>query len=95
MLRGFVIGFGILLTTAGAIGLLTGAGPRLLGPLLFGVLLLIGTLLEKRYWPNSASPPGPGWEPTGERFHDPAKGGEVEVWYNKISGQRRYVRSPQ
>ncbi len=95
MLRGFVIGFGLVLIAGSLIGALYGAGASMLGPLIFGVLLLIGTLLEKRYWPNSASPPGPGWEPTGERFHDPAKGGEVEVWYNKSNGQRRYVRHPQ
>jgi hypothetical protein len=39
------------------------------------------------------APPGPGWQPTGERFVDPTTGERMEVWFQPESGERAYVRS--
>jgi hypothetical protein len=36
-------------------------------------------------------PPGPGWEPTGER--DRQAEGMVDVWFNPATGERAYVKS--
>jgi hypothetical protein len=32
----------------------------------------------------------PGFEPTGERFIDPASGRETTVYYNPVTGERDY-----
>jgi len=39
------------------------------------------------------APPGPDWQPTGERFIDPTSGAALEVWLQPRSGERAYVRS--
>jgi hypothetical protein len=39
------------------------------------------------------APPGPGWQPTGERFVDPTSGETIEVWLQPTSGERAYVRA--
>jgi hypothetical protein len=39
------------------------------------------------------APPGPDWQPTGERFIDPTSGETLEVWLQPRSGERAYVRS--
>jgi hypothetical protein len=95
MLRGFVTGFGVLLLGASFVGLRCGAGPGMIGPMILGFLVIAGTIFERgRYRPAESPPPGPGWEATGEKFLDPASGGKpVEVWYNKTTGERRYVQS--
>jgi hypothetical protein len=91
MLRAFVLGLGILLAGAGVLGITLGGGSGMLSPLVFGVLLLIGTVFEPHYKRNLPSPPQDGFTPTGERFQDPTEGKTVEVWYNKTTGERRYV----
>jgi hypothetical protein len=95
MLRGFVIGLGLLALSGGLLGMLAGAGPGMVGPTLFGLLLLVGTVFEQHYHRNEAQTPGPGWERTRETFKDPAKGATIEVWYNETSGERRYVARGQ
>jgi hypothetical protein len=91
MLRSFVLGVGIALFAAGVLGLTLNGGPAMLGPLTFGVLLLLGTVFEPHYKRNQSSPPQDGFALTGERFQDPTEGKTVEVWYNKTTGERRYV----
>ena len=39
------------------------------------------------------APPGPDWQPTGERFVDPTSGETLDVWFQPRSGERAYVRS--
>ena len=39
------------------------------------------------------APPGPDWQPTGERFIDPTSDETLEVWLQPRSGERAYVRS--
>jgi hypothetical protein len=94
ILRAVVLGLGILLLTAGVVGLTLNGGPAMLAPLTFGVLLLLGTVFEPHYKRNQPNPPNDGFTPTGERFQDPTQGNTVEVWYNKATGERRYVSLP-
>ncbi|WP_298225034.1 hypothetical protein [Acidocella sp.] len=91
MLRATVLALGGLCCAGAALGLLLGAGGGMLGLLAFGLLILGGTLFERRYHRNLTAPPGPGWERTQEVFQDPSSGELLEVWYNPITGQRRYV----
>lgn len=59
-----------------------------------GVVLVIGTMFERRYR-SAAARPGAAWQPTGERFEDPRSGRTVAVLYDPASGERRYVEDPQ
>jgi hypothetical protein len=95
MLRTSVIVIGILLLAASAIGVARGAGFAMTGPAVLGVLLLVGTVFERRTYRKllDGPPVGPDWQATGEKFEDPASAAMVEVWYNKATGARRYVKS--
>jgi len=57
-----------------------------------GLLVVIGTVFERRYRANDPQL-GAGWEPTGERFVDPQTGKTVQVFYHPQRGERRYVSS--
>jgi hypothetical protein len=91
MLRTVVLSLGVLLMVAGVLGITIGDGRATLVPLIFGVLLLIGTVFEPYYKRNQNAAPNNGFAATGERFFDPTQGGVVEVWYNEKSGERRYI----
>ena len=55
-----------------------------------GVLALLATVFEQwRY--RKRLPPSARWQPTGERFEDPATGQPMEVLYDPLTGERRYV----
>lgn len=56
---------------------------------LFGALILLGTLFERRYRTHRAA--GSAWESTAERFIDPTSGKLVEVRYNPQTGERAYI----
>ncbi len=95
MLRLAVIGFGGVLVLGGLWALHCGAGGGAVMPMLLGAMVIGGTIFERgRYrQAGSGKPAGPEWEATGEKFQDPASGGQrVEVWYNKVTGERRYVQ---
>jgi len=92
MLRLLVLLLGGIAVAAGA--LLAGSGPR--GPgiylLCVGTAILLGTAFER--WRYRKTPPaGARWERTEERFEDPATGETMEVHYDRVSGERRYVRT--
>ncbi len=91
MLRAVVLGLGALLVLTGALGIILGLGPEMLGPFILGAVLLIGTVFEPHYKKNLRPSANEGFSPTGERFFDPTQGGAIEVWYNKASGERRYI----
>jgi hypothetical protein len=95
MLRLVVIGFGGALVLGGLALLHCGAGGGAVMPLLLGAMVIGGTIFERGRYRQAGNrvPVGPAWEATGEKFRDPASGGQlVEVWYNKATGERRYVQ---
>jgi hypothetical protein len=66
--------------------------PAAIGLGVWGVILLIGLLIERwRYKPLADRSPGPDWTATGERFVDPETGKLVMVYYHPANGERRYV----
>jgi hypothetical protein len=91
MLRKVVLGIALLLAALG-VGLVSrriwAPGLQVLG---FAVLVFLGTAFESwRY--RKAPPPGAQWQRTDEKFADPISGEEMEVQYDPVSGERRYVR---
>jgi len=81
-----------LLVAGGIAMAMIGIFPAAAGLAGWGVLLLIGLLIERwRYKPLGERSPGPDWAATGERFVDPETGKLVAVYYHPASGERRYV----
>ena len=92
MLRNGLLGFAVLLTVAGA-ALSAVAGPAGVQLLVFGALLLVGTLFERvAYKRVRAGPPGAPFRRTAERFRDPTTGEAVTVYADPSTGERAYVR---
>ena len=62
-------------------------------PLAIMAALLVAGLLFERYIykPIRSDAPGAGWDRTQEQFADPRSGRNVAVYYNKRTGERRYV----
>lgn len=59
--------------------------------LMWGVILVTAVLFERwRYRRNEHSHDRQ-WQPTGEKFEDPETGKIMEVHYDPVSGERRYV----
>jgi hypothetical protein len=58
-------------------------------------LLVLGTAFERFYYRGGGTGAGAGaggrWQATSERFHDEETGGLVTVWFNPVTGERRYV----
>jgi len=91
MLRSILIALGVVLALCGA-GLLLWGSAAGVGPLLFGALLLLGTVWERvQYKKVEQDRPGAGWIATDERFIDEKTGKPVRVWTQPATGERRYV----
>ncbi len=92
MLRIGLLIFSILLTGTGLILLMLGKCSYL--PfLIWGCILVIVVLCERwRYRRKGHDRHGSQWQPTGERFEDTETGQTVEVHYDPVSGERRYVK---
>jgi hypothetical protein len=91
MLRNVVLGFAILVFCSGL--LLLGLQPaNAFPPLLFGALLLLGTVFERWRYKQPKSAATAKGAATGERFIDPETGALMEVWYDAATGERSYVR---
>jgi hypothetical protein len=91
MLRVVVLGFATLLSATGVFLMLkgvTGPGVQALG---VGIVIILGTLFERWRYTQSGRPLNGRWQPTGERFADPGTGKDMEVLYDPVSGERRYV----
>jgi hypothetical protein len=85
MLRKVVLGIALLLA---AVGLWVPG----LQMLIVAALVFLGTAFESWRYRKGPAPPGAQWQHTGERFADPVSGEEMEVQYDPVSGERRYVR---
>jgi membrane protein implicated in regulation of membrane protease activity len=60
--------------------------------LIWGTILVIAVLCERwRYKRKEHNHDGQ-WQQTGEVFEDPETGQTMEVHYDSVSGERRYVR---
>jgi hypothetical protein len=86
-----------VLAALGGVLLVGGAGGLLLGvptitPLVLGIVLLVLAALD-RWRPKRIDLIAPaGFQPTAERFVDPASREPVRVYANPRTGERRYVR---
>ena len=60
--------------------------------LILAALLFLGTAFEAWRYRKGPGPAGARWQHTEERFADPISGEEMEVQYDPVSGERRYVR---
>lgn len=62
-------------------------------PALVGAgLLVLGTLWERFYYRGgTVHGRGGRWQATSERFLDEESGSLVTVWFNPVTGERRYV----
>ena len=91
MLRNVVIAVSAILTCVG-IGLIA-CGVYAPGwqALLFGAIVLIGTLFERWRYRRIEEPRNGSWQQTGEKFIDPSTGDPVEVMFDPRTGERRYV----
>ena len=92
MLRKFVLSFALLLALVG----LWLVGQRIWAPgvqvLGVAAVIFLGTAFESWRYRKDASPRGAQWQHTAEKFADPISGEEMEVQYDPVSGERRYVR---
>jgi hypothetical protein len=92
MLRRFVLGIALLLAMLG-LWLLS---RRLWAPglqvLAMAALVFLGTAFESWRYRKGSGPHGAQWQHTAEKFADPISGEEMEVQYDPVSGERRYVR---
>lgn len=59
--------------------------------LVFGVIVLIGTLFERWRYRRIEEAPNGHWQRTDEQFIDPSTGDPVEVMFDPRTGERRYV----
>jgi len=95
MLRAFLLAIGCVSILAGFLmgpiwPLTGGAGVALVG---WGAVLVIVLLIERfRYRRIRSKSPGPGFQPTAERFVDDETGAMVTVWERRDTGERAYVR---
>jgi hypothetical protein len=92
MLRKFVLGIALLLALLG-LWLLSqrfwAPGAQVLD---MAAVIFLGTAFEKWRYRKGAAPQGAQWQHTDEKFADPISGEEMEVQYDPVSGERRYLR---
>lgn len=91
MLRIGLLIFGSALTGTGLVLLISGKSAYT--PfLVWGSLIVIAVLCERWRYQRKEHNHGSHWQQTGERFEDPETGQTLEVQYNPVSGERRYVK---
>lgn len=56
-----------------------------------GIVVAATAILEPAYGRLVRRPASGPWRPTDERFVDPETGRMVTVWYDPVTGDRRYV----
>jgi hypothetical protein len=92
MLRKVVLGIALLLAAVGAWLVSRHVWAAGLQVLTVAALVFLGTAFERWRYRKGPAPAGAQWQQTGERFADPVSGEEMEVQYDPVSGERRYVR---
>jgi len=90
MLRNFVIfAAGLFALCASVVAVSEPGGWPLL---VVALVLLSGILFERVHYRGGDGHGGTGhWKPTSERFLDEASGLPVIVWFNDVTGERRYI----
>jgi hypothetical protein len=91
MLRNAVLGLAVLVSGSGLL-LLAVSPANAFPPLVFGVLLLLGTVFERWRYKSPKSAAAAKGVATGERFVDTETGALMEVWYDAATGERTYVK---
>jgi len=91
MLRNLVLAFAWLLLAAAIFGALV--EPGMWPAVLMAALVVLGTVYERHHYRGGedAAPSGGSWQATNERFRDEGSGRLVTVWFNSMTGERRYV----
>ena len=92
MLRGIIIGYGLLYLLGAAVLLYVFHVTPWLAVYLAvnGSILVCVTLLERRRYRKHVDRTQGDWRPSGERFVDPTSQRLVEVFYNRATGERDY-----
>jgi hypothetical protein len=91
MLRSALLVFGLLLTGVGLVLLAVRGTPCGQPFLIWGGIVVIAVLCERWRYRRIAHSGHGEWQRTGESFEDPETGETVEVHYDPVSGERRYV----
>ena len=93
MLRSFVLAVGIVLLVIGLAALISAKPSVAIACLVWGGLIVIGILFERRIYKRIANTPptGPGWTRTDERFVDEKSGKTITVYVKAATGERAYV----
>ena len=92
MLRSALLVIGIALTWIGLILLLVRGTPSGQPFLIWGAIVVIAVLCERWRYRRIELSKGGQWQPTGECFEDTETGQTIEVLYDPVSGERRYVK---
>jgi hypothetical protein len=91
VLRGILIGVGLVCVVTALILLILGAIGPALSFTIFGGLILLGTLFERVRYKRLAPRVPPGAVRTDERFIDEESGKTVTVYVDPATGERTYV----
>ena len=72
----------------------SGQGASGLVAMVIDAALILAAVVFERYRYNKPldTPPGEGWEATGETFIDPGSGETLRVYFQPSTGKRVYVR---
>jgi hypothetical protein len=92
MLRKVVLGFAVVMGVVGLGLVARGVWAPGFQLLVIATLVVLGTVFERWRYHKAPSAPGTQWQHTDEKFADPISGEEMEVQYDPVSGERRYVR---
>jgi len=92
MLRLVVLICGLGLMGFGLVLIISHGNYSYLPFLIWGSVIVIAILCERWRYRHPEHDHDRQWQRTGEIFQDPETGQTVEVHYDPVSGQRRYVR---
>jgi hypothetical protein len=90
MLRIGVLIFGLVLLAIGLFQLRPGDSFLCRPALVWGSILVVAMLCERWRYRRRHDDQAQ-WQKTGETFEDPGSGDTVEVEYDPVSGERRYL----